>query len=61
MKQEKCENCGLSMPRNEPKGAWKYFCTNDGKSKRGGDSCAGFWEKEDMKKKLDETAQLLRE
>lgn len=59
--QERCEKCGLAMPDNNPKGEWKYFCTNDGKSRRGGDSCNGFWSKEDMKQCLDEMAQLVKE
>lgn len=57
----KCETCGLAMPYERGKGAWKYFCTNDGKSRRGGDSCNGFWGKEDMKQCLDEMAQLVKE
>lgn len=58
---ERCENCGLAMPDNNPKGEWKFFCTNDGKSRRGGDRCKGFWDKEEMKQRLDEMAQLVKE
>ena len=28
----KCESCGLAMPHERGKGAWKYFCSNDGKA-----------------------------
>lgn len=59
----KCENCGLAMPYEKGKGAWKYFCSNDGKSRRGGDSCDGYWEAGDMKKTIDEisVSELMQE
>ncbi|EOS41400.1 hypothetical protein C808_00569 [Lachnospiraceae bacterium M18-1] len=55
----KCESCGLVMPYEKGKGAWKYFCNSDGKSRRGGDSCDGYWEAEDMKKTIDEMTQFV--
>lgn len=58
--QERCENCGLAMSDNSQKGAWKFFCTNNGKSRRGGDSCKDFWDKKEMKQCLDEMAQLVQ-
>ena len=59
--QERCENCGFAMPENNPKGAWKYFCANDGKSRRGGDTCAGYCEAGELKKIIDEAARLVKE
>ena len=58
--KRRCEKCGLAMPENAPKGEYKYFCTNDGKRRRGGDSCKNFWGKEDMKRCLDEVAKLAK-
>lgn len=55
----KCESCGLAMTKEQGKGAWKYFCSNDGKSRRGGDSCAGYWEAGDMKKYIDTMTQFV--
>lgn len=55
----KCESCGLALPYEKGKGAWKYFCSNDGKSRRGGDSCGGYWGKEDMRKTADELMKFV--
>ena len=57
----KCESCGLAMPHEKGKGAWKYFCSNDGKSRRGGDSCGGYWEAGEMNKTIDRVSELMQE
>lgn len=57
---KRCENCGLVMPDNSHKGPYKYFCTNNGKRKRAGDSCGNFWEKEEMKNFIDEATQYVK-
>jgi hypothetical protein len=46
------------MPHEKGKGAWKYFCSNDGKSRRGGDFCGGYWEAGEMKKTIDTMTQF---
>ena len=55
----KCESGGLAMPYEKGHGAGTYFCSNDGKSRRGGDSCGGYWEAEDMKKSIDTMTQYV--
>ena len=49
----KCESCGLAMPYEQGKGAWKLFCIKDGKGRRGGDTCGGYWEAGEMKRTID--------
>ncbi len=60
-RQGKCESCGLVMPYEKGKGAWKYFCTSDGKSRRGGDSCGGYCEAGELKRLADAAAQMVKE
>lgn len=56
----KCESCGLAMPDKEGRGAWKFFCIKNGKGKRGGDSCGGYWEDGEMKRTIDTIMQLVK-
>ena len=57
----KCESCGFAMPNEKGKGAYKHFCSNNGKSRRGGDSCGGYWEAGEMKKTVDDMTKLVNE
>lgn len=56
-RQGKCESCGFAMPYEKGKGAWRFFCTRDGKGRRGGDFCSGYWESGDMKNTIDSLVQ----
>lgn len=59
-RQGTCESCGLALPDKKGKGAWKLFCVKEGKSKRGGDSCGGYWEAEKMKKTIDAIIEVVK-
>lgn len=57
----KCVDCGFSISRQKPKGAYKLICTCNRKCRRCGDSCSEYWNADEMKKFIDETIPLVND
>lgn len=57
----RCINCAFSVAKNNPKGAYRLICTNNGRSRRYGDTCPAYWDKQEMKEFIDRTIHVVRE
>lgn len=56
----RCIDCGFSADRVNPGSAYKLMCMKNGNYKRYGDTCPGYWNRQEMKEFLDKTIEELQ-